>query len=91
VATGRSIGADEALRLGLVSRVVPAAELDTAGAEMAAGLAAAGASAMGLTKRLFYELDGLDFDAGIALGARVNAAARATPEFRDALRSFLKK
>ena len=90
-ATGRTVDAAEALRLGLVSRVAPDAALDAIAAETAAALAAAGPSAMALTKRLFYELDGLGFDDGIALGARVNAAARATPEFRDALRSFLKK
>ena len=91
VATGRTIDAAEALRLGLVSRIVPDADLDRAADETVAALAATGVSAMALTKRLFYELDGLGFDDGIALGARVNAAARATPEFRDALRSFLKK
>ena len=91
VATGRTIDAAEALRLGLLSRVVPDGDLDGAAADTAAALAAAGPSALALTKRLFYELDGLSFHDGIALGARVNAAARSTPEFRDALRSFLKK
>ena len=91
VATGRTIDAAEGLRLGLVSRVAPDATLDAMAADTARGLASAGATAMALTKRLFYELDGLGFDEGIALGARINAAARATPEFRDALRSFLKK
>jgi hypothetical protein len=44
---------------------------------------------MGLLKRLFYELDGTGFADGLALGARVNAAARATPDFRDAVAGFL--
>ncbi|MCU1387455.1 MAG: putative enoyl-CoA hydratase [Ilumatobacteraceae bacterium] len=39
--TGRSVGADEALRLGLVSRVVPDGQLTGAVAEIAASIAAA--------------------------------------------------
>lgn len=91
VATGGTLGASVAQELGLFSRVVPATDLDRAGGEVLASLAAAPPSAMALTKRLFYELDGTGFAQGIALGARVNAAARATPEFRAALAGFLKR
>ena len=44
---------------------------------LVAGLAAPSPSALALTKQLFYQLDGRSLDDGIALGARVNAAARA--------------
>ena len=90
VATGGTISASVAKELGLFSRVVPAADLDRAAGEVLAGLAASAPSAMALTKRLFHELDGTGFAQGIALGARVNAAARATPEFRTAVTSFLR-
>ncbi|HEU5049218.1 MAG TPA: enoyl-CoA hydratase/isomerase family protein [Gemmatimonadales bacterium] len=89
VATGRLVDASPALGLGLVSRVVPGAELETEGVRLARELAGAPVSAMGLLKRLFYELDGIGFADGVALGARVNASARATPEFRDAVAGFL--
>jgi methylglutaconyl-CoA hydratase len=89
VLTGRLVGAEDARALGLVSRVVPDAELDDAARELAARLAAASGSALALTKRLFFELDGMGFEDGIALGARVNAVARQTPEFRAALTRFL--
>ncbi len=91
VLTGRLLSAEEARAAGLVSRVVPDAELDAAARALAAELAAAGSSALALTKRLFYQLDGLGFEAGIALGARVNAAARETPEFREAIARFLRQ
>ena len=54
-------------------------------------LAAASPSALALTKQLFYQLDGRSFDDGVALGARVNALARQTPDFRAAIAQFLKR
>ena len=50
---------------------------------------AASPSALALTKQLFYQLDGRRFEEGIALGARVNALARQTPDFREAIARFL--
>ncbi len=88
-ATGGTLGASVAGELGLFARVVPAADLDRAAGEILAALAGAPPTAMALTKRLFYELDGTGFAQGIALGARVNALARATPEFRSAIGAFL--
>ncbi len=54
-------------------------------------LASASPSALALTKQLFYQLDGRSLDAGIALGARINALARETPDFRLAIAQFLRK
>ena len=87
--TGRTVAADEARALGLVSRVVPDAELDSAVNKLAQGLAGSSPSALALTKQLFMELDGPTFEEGIAQGARVNAAARMTQDFRDAIARFL--
>jgi enoyl-CoA hydratase/carnithine racemase len=91
VLTGRSLGAEEALARGLISRVVPDDVLDREAGELVSALAAAPASALALTKRLFYQLDGQSYDQGIALGARVNALARQTADFRAAIGRFLAK
>ena len=91
VATGRALGASEAQELGLFTQVVPADALDRESGELLSALAGAPPSAMALTKRLLYELDGTGFAQGIALGARVNAMARATPEFRTAVAAFLER
>jgi len=91
VATGRVVGALEAHALGLVTRVVPDERLQVEAGELVARLASASPSAMHLTKKLFYELDGRSFEEGIALGARVNALARTTPDFRAAIARFLAK
>lgn len=89
VVTGRLVGAAEALEIGLVSRVVPEAELATASAALLQQLAGASASTLALIKQLFYQLDGRSFQEGIELGARVNALARAHPDFRTAISQFL--
>jgi methylglutaconyl-CoA hydratase len=89
VATGRVLGASEALELGLVSRVVQEPALQNEAETLLTTLAAASASALAFSKQLLYAQDGLSFAEGIALGARVNAAARATPDFRTAIAAFL--
>jgi enoyl-CoA hydratase/carnithine racemase len=91
VATGRLVDAQEALALGLVSRVLPAADFDAGVAEVVAGLAASPPTALRLTKRLFYALDGVPFADGITLGAETNVEARATEDFRAGVRGFLER
>ncbi len=91
VATGRLVPAREALQLGLISRVVPDAELEAAASALLGQLAATSANALALTKRLLYDLDARNFADGIAQGARVNALARAHPDFQAAIAAFLQK
>src|SRR5262249_48403485 len=91
VLTGRVLSARDAQAIGLLSRVVPDADLDREATAVLTALAGASPSALALTKQLWYQLDGQSFDAGIGLGARVNAAARQTPDFRAALERFLKR
>lgn len=89
VLTGRLLSPPEALEAGLVSRVVPDADLETAASALARSLAGTSPSALALTKQLFHQLDSLPFDQGIALGARVNALARSGPDFRESVARFL--
>jgi methylglutaconyl-CoA hydratase len=89
--TGRVLPAEEARAAGLITRIVPDRELETEAASVARQLSGLSQSALGLTKRLFYQLDGLSLEEGIALGARVNAVARGTPDFRAAIAGFLRQ
>jgi methylglutaconyl-CoA hydratase len=89
VLTGRLLPAAEARSLGLLARVVPDGELEREAAQLLGRLAGTSPSALALTKQLFYQLDGRSLDDGLALGARVNAAARQTPDFREAIAQFL--
>jgi methylglutaconyl-CoA hydratase len=89
--TGRVLTASEARAVGLVARVVPDEALDSEAATIVAALVAASPSALALTKALLYQLDGRGLDDGLALGARVNALARQTPDFRASIAHFLKR
>jgi methylglutaconyl-CoA hydratase len=91
VLTGRVLPAEEARSAGLISRMVPDAELERHTELLAAQLAATSATALGITKQLFYQLDTRNLADGIALGARANAVARGTPDFREAIATFLRK
>jgi len=91
VATGRILEARDAERIGLISRVVPDAEYEREATSLLTTLAAGSGSALAMTKQQFYRLDGMEFEEGIRLGARVNAAARATGDFRAAIQQFLDK
>lgn len=91
VGTGRLLTAAEAFQLGLVTRVLAAENFEDTAAALLSSMAAASPTAVSLIKRQLYELDGRSFEEGIALGAKVNAVARATPDFKASVGSFLQK
>lgn len=88
VSTGRIIKADEALEIGLVSRVFAATEFYPLCDSVVNQLAQFPPSAMAATKTLFYKLDTLGFLDGISAGIVANADARATPAFREGVKRF---
>lgn len=89
VARGERVGAETAREMGLVNRVFPAGTFEEDADAYLAHLAGLPPSALALTKRLLYGLDGMGFEEGIARGAEVNAVARLTRACREGLRSFL--
>jgi enoyl-CoA hydratase/carnithine racemase len=58
--TSRNVGAEEALRLGLVHRVAPAARTEEATVEMATEVAAHPPEAVARLKRMLHEWDGVE-------------------------------
>ncbi len=57
--TARNVGADEALRLGLVHRVAPAARTEEAALELAAGVASHPPEATARLKQMLHHWDGV--------------------------------
>jgi methylglutaconyl-CoA hydratase len=89
VARGDPVTAPDALRMGLINRVLPAADFDAEVRSWVHELATRSASALALTKRLLYGMDGLSFEEAIARGAEINALARNTEDCRVGVRRFL--
>jgi enoyl-CoA hydratase len=58
--SSRIVGADEALRLGLVNRVAPAAATEDAALELAAEVASHPTEAVARLKRMLHEWDGIE-------------------------------
>jgi len=77
VALGEPIGAQKALALGMVNRVVPDADLMTEAMALAEKLAAVKRPAMAATKRLFHEVADLPLEQALERGREANQRMRA--------------
>jgi methylglutaconyl-CoA hydratase len=91
VLTGRLIGAPEAERIGLISRCVPTAAFPAEVARTLDALVKSPRTAVGLTKRLLYRMDDLDFAQSIGVGVATNVESRATEDFRTGVQKFLSR
>lgn len=91
VATGRLLSAADAERLGLISRSISPSAFESEVADMLRGFAGNSASALALIKKQLYELEGRTFEESIRLGAEVNALARSTLDFKEAVKKFFER
>jgi methylglutaconyl-CoA hydratase len=89
--TGRLFDAQEALRIGLVTEIVPAESLMRRAAELAAVLLENSPSSLLYTKRLLSSAARAEIDTQIEAAVRENAAIRSTADFREGITSFLEK
>jgi methylglutaconyl-CoA hydratase len=89
--TGRAVAAEEALRLGLVSDVVPRGELAERTRELAGTLLANSPEALRATKLLLTAQNRLGLEAALEEGMAANAHARGTKDFREGVAAFLEK
>lgn len=91
ITRGHEIGADEAERIGLINRVFDDEEFEKGVEDYANMYGKMSRSAVTLSKRLLYQMDGMSFDAALAVGAEVNAIARMTEDCRNGISRFLEK
>ena len=89
--TGDLLRADEALACGLVSRVVPDAELMDAARELAGRIAANPPHALRMTKRLLREGRTASLAALLEMSAAFQALAHDTADHAEAVDAFLTK
>jgi methylglutaconyl-CoA hydratase len=89
--TGRIIDATEALRMGLITEIVPMETLMTRAREIAAMLLAASPTAIAQTKKLLLNFDKVAIRAELEVAMEANADIRATPDFREGVSAFLEK
>ena len=85
---GDPIPADEALRVGLVNKVVAGDALMDEARALAQRLATGPGFALGMTKRLLNQALDLDFTAAIEAEAQGQAICMQTPAFREAYEAF---
>lgn len=88
---GAEVSAREAETFGLVNHVFADESFEAEVESFVASYEKVSRSAVMLTKRLLYHMDGMSFDAAIQSGADLNAVARLTEDCRNGIARFLKK
>ena len=89
--TGEQIGAQEALRIGLVNRVVPHEQLLAAARELALKICAKPVRGVFATKRALARLLAPDWERESDYHAALQEALISTRDFREADRAFVEK
>lgn len=89
---GHLIEAEEAARIGLITKACDEAELDTEVAALAGSIASETSGvAVALTKRLLADLPGMGLAEALRHATNLNALARSTEDCRAGVRAFLGK
>jgi methylglutaconyl-CoA hydratase len=89
--TGRIIDAAEALRMGLITEIVPQERLMDRAREIAGLLLAASPTAIAQTKKLLLNFDRAAIRAELEVAMEASSDIRMTPDFREGVSAFLEK
>jgi enoyl-CoA hydratase len=89
--TGDTVGAEEALRLGLVNAVIPHADLLTRVREVAAKIASKGRLAVAQCKRVLYTGADVPLEVANALETQAFAVLFGTTDRTEGMKAFLEK
>ncbi len=90
VLTAENINAEEALRLGLITKVVNDEDLEAETMLMARQIAKNSSSAMAMSKMMLGAVQGMSLDAGLHYATVMNALARQTDDCKQGIATFLK-
>ncbi len=86
---GNRFPASRAAELGLINRAVPADQLDAAVEEVLADLRKGGPNALGLAKRLVYEVPAMGQEEAFKYTSRLSAKLFAGEEAKEGMAAFL--
>jgi methylglutaconyl-CoA hydratase len=89
--SGERISAARAAEVGLITRAVPAADLDAQVTAVVARLLAGGPSALAAAKRLVYTIPGMDREAAFTRTTEVSQALFASAEAAEGMAAFREK
>jgi enoyl-CoA hydratase/carnithine racemase len=89
--SGDTIDAQTALQWGLVNRVVPASQLDSATADLLERVTRGSAESKGVGKQALYAQIDLDQPKAYAYAVEVMAATSQLPDAREGMHAFLEK
>jgi methylglutaconyl-CoA hydratase len=91
ITQGFDHSADEAANMGLINRVFEDESFENDVKDYVSVYTKVSRSAVMLSKKLMYQIDGLNFDAALQLGAEVNTIARQTEDCKKGIARFLNK
>jgi enoyl-CoA hydratase/carnithine racemase len=89
--TGDALNAQDALACGLVSRVVPDAQLMETALALAARIAANPGAGLRMSKRLLREGQHMRLESLLEMSATFQAVAHKTPQHVEAIKAFVEK
>ena len=89
--TGRTVGADEALDMGLVNRVAASGDVLSVAQEMAAHVLAGGPIAARYAKEVILSGSEMTLDQGILLETDLTMILQTTKDREEGIRSFLER
>lgn len=91
ITQGFDFSAEEAEKMGLVNKVFEDENFHESVKSYVSVYKDLPRSAVKLSKKLLYQMDGIGFDASLQIGAEINTIARFTKDCQDGIAKFLKK
>ncbi len=91
ITQGFDFSAKEAKEFGLINKIFGEAGFEDAVDEYVSIYKKMSKSAVQLSKKLLYQIDGLDFESALRLAAEVNTIARLTDDCKDGIGKFLNR
>jgi 2-(1,2-epoxy-1,2-dihydrophenyl)acetyl-CoA isomerase len=88
---GQPVPAEEALRIGMVNRVVPAGTALAEASTLARSMATGPTAAFGAVKAAMLTAGGADLESALAAEGRTQSELAATADHREAVQAFVTK